>query len=107
MYSSIVSMLLFKCPLKCGLVFLDTPALLGAADVLLRDQLAPVAREQLAALAASKPARLGIDDDVHLLRIALLRQQQLQSVCVWGGSCLATLDDAFIRQVRCALNNFE
>ena len=40
-----------------------------------------------------------MDDDVHLLRVSLLRLRLLQQVAAVGGSLAGTLDDAFVRQV--------
>ena len=98
MFFGLLSMLLFKCPLRQGLLTLEPPLLLGAADYLLHQQQRQ--REELATAAAGAQWRqqLGVDDDVHLLRVSLLRLRLLQQAALVGGSLAGTLDDAFVRQ---------
>lgn len=93
-------MLFFKAPLRYGLLCLEPPLLCGAPDWLLRAQLAPAAREELGTLAKAQQwrRRLGVDDDVHLVRLSLLRLRLLQHVALAGGSLGGTLDDAYVRQ---------
>ncbi len=95
--------MLVRAPLRLGLLFLEPPLLIGAADYLLATQLDPVAREQLATLAeaARWRQRFGPDDDVHILWQSLVRY--IPSFTLVAGSLHGCLDSTFVRTVRCGL----
>lgn len=100
LFSSILSSVLVRAPLRLGLLFLEPPLLVGAADYLLAPQLEPVAREKLAALAeaARWRRRFGPDDDVHILWQSLVRR--MPSFSLAAGSLHGCLDSSFVRTVR-------
>ncbi len=106
MFLGLLSTLLIKCPLRCGVLCLDTPVGLGAADWLHHRQLAPAEQEALAAATAhtgggagSQAGGLGPDDDVHLLHHSLLRVGVLERLAVLSGSLAGLLNTSLVRQV--------
>lgn len=105
MLLGLLSTLLIKCPLRCGVLCLEPAVGAGAADWLHHRQLAPAEREALAAAAArcrggAGPQSLGPDDDVHLLHHSLLRLGVLERLTVLGGSLAGLLATPLVRQVR-------
>ncbi|KAL4457935.1 hypothetical protein ABPG75_012800 [Micractinium tetrahymenae] len=104
MFFGLLSTLLIKCSLRCGVLCLDPPVGLGAADWLHHRQLAPAEREALAAAAArryggSGRQGLGADDDVHLLHHSLLRLGVLERLAVLGGSLAGLLHTSLVHQL--------
>ncbi|PRW20743.1 1-deoxy-D-xylulose-5-phosphate reductoisomerase [Chlorella sorokiniana] len=99
LFSSILCSVLVRAPLRLGLLFLEPPLLVGAADYLLANQVDPVAREQLAALAEAAlwRQRFGPDDDVHILWQSLVRY--MPSFALAAGSLHGCLDSTFVRTV--------
>jgi hypothetical protein len=97
LFCSILCSVLVRAPLRLGLLFLEPPLLVGAADYLLANQVDQVAREQLAALAeaARWRQRFGPDDDVHILWQSLVRY--MPSFVLAAGSLHGCLDSTFVR----------